>query len=218
MSFRKRESLTALAALAILLLVSLPASAKPSHPAWGSFVNAGGVPAGSSLIMNVNYKVVNDEDSGSVGYWALDSYNKSLQVWQGPDKVTFYVVGRYTGSWQTFAGALSPGFGTVEPGDFSGQFEGGYVATFTFTGVFNPGNFKANGNIGSYDFQGTKADVLRGTYGAGQTGSPAPVSVLGIYFPGYVNFNYINWGWTYHYKNQSWNNFDSGTTGDITGR
>ncbi|MHB8910784.1 MAG: hypothetical protein ACYDAA_18065 [Syntrophales bacterium] len=197
-----------------LLLLGGQALAKPTHSAFGTFVNAGGVPAGSKLVLNVSYKVINDEDSGNVGYWALDNYNKTLQVWQAPDE-TFYVVARYTGQWQTFAGALSPGLGTIESKDTSGTLQGGYVATFAFSGIINPGDLKANGNIGTYDFGGTKADILLGTYGAGQTGPLSPVSVLDLYFPGYTSFNYINWGWTYHYKNQSWDNFDTGTTGDI---
>ena len=216
MSMRKQTVLVVLAALALLLLVGMPALAQPTHSTWGSFVNAGGVPAGSTLVVNVTYKVTNDEDSGNAGYWALDSYNKQLKVWQGPDKTTFYVVGRYTGTWQTFAGALSPGSGVTQTRDASGPFEGGYVATFEFCGTINPGGYKANGNIGAFDLQGTKTDVLLGTYGAGQTGPPEPVSVLGLYFPGYQAFDYINWGWTYHYKNQSWNNFDlSPASGDI---
>jgi hypothetical protein len=199
-----------------LLMICLPSLAKPTHPTFGTFVNAGSVPAGSTLVLNVTYKVTNDEDSGNVGYWALANYNKQLQVWQGPDKITYYVVGRYTGNWQTFAGALSPGSGVTQIRDASGTFEGGYFGTFTFTGAFNPGDFKAKGNIGTVDFGGTKADVLLGTYGAGQTGPVDAFSVLDTYFPGYgATFSYINWGWTYHYRNQTWNNFDYGTTGDI---
>ncbi len=192
--------------------------AGPTHPVFGKFVNAGGVPAGSRLVLNVTYKVVNDEDSGNVGYWALSHYNKQLQVWQAPDAETFYVVGRYTGTWQTFAGALSPGSGAEQTGDASGNFAGGYFATFKFSGIFNPGAYKTYGNIGAYDFEGTKVDVLLGTYGAGQLGPAAPVSVLGLYFPGYGAFNYINWGWTYRYRGQVWANYDAantGTTGDI---
>ncbi len=197
-----------------ILALEGQAVAKPTHPTFGTFVNAGGVPAGSKLVLNVTYKVTNDEDSGHVGYWALDNYNKSLQVWQAPDEI-FYVVARYTGKWKTFEGALSPGVGAEESADASGTFQGGYVATFTFSGTFNPGGYKAKGNIGTYDFGGTKEDILLGTYGADQTGPTDPFDALDLYFPGYESFTYINWGWTYHYKSQTWNNFDYGTTGDI---
>jgi hypothetical protein len=120
------------------------------------------------------------------------------------------VVSGYSGKWQTFAGALSPGAGTVQSKDGRGTFQGGYTGTFTAP----PGFTSAFGNIGTIDYGGTKADILLGTYGAGQTG-PTPFSFLSTYFPGWSGWTYINWGWTYHYKNQTWNNFDYGTTGDI---
>ena len=211
---KRQMCLVALAGLVALLLMALPASAKPTHPTFGTFVNASGVPAGSTLVLNITYKVTNDEDSGNVGYWALDNYNKQLQVWQGPDNTTFYVVGRYTGTWQTFAGALSPGAGVPQTRDASGPFEGGYFLTFTYNGGINPAGYQTHGNIGAKDFCGSKADVLLGTYGAGQVGASCAVSVLDLYFPGYT-FVSEAWGWTYHYRNQSWNNFDYGTTGDI---
>ncbi len=206
----KRILLTLALCLVVVGLMAAPAlAAAPPEPSAGSFVNAGDVPPGSKLVLNITYKVTNDEDSGNVGYWALDSYNKSLQVWQVPDG-TFYAVAKYTGKWQTFAGALSPGVGTAFTKDGQGTFEGGYVGTFdaaSFTSAF--------GNIGTFDLGGTKADVILGTYGAGQTGITTPFNAISNYFPGYSNFIWVNWGWTYKYQNQRWNNFDYGTTGDI---
>ena len=89
--------------------------------------------------------------------------------------------------------------------------QGGYFASFTYTGSLA----SISKFIGSHNLKGTKADVLLGTYGAGQTGSTNVFSFLDIYFPGYSNFNYFTWGWTYHYKSQTWNNLSIGTTGDI---
>jgi hypothetical protein len=193
----------------LIVMIMLAALALPARSAFAaSTVNAGGVPEGSVLILNITYKVTNDEDSGNVGYWALDSYNKQLQVWKVPDG-SFYAIGKYEGKWQTFAGAMSPGAGVVLTKDGSGTFKGGYVATFdsaTFTSAF--------GNIGTYDFGGSEADILLGTY-SGQVGPTTAFDALGTYFPGYSNFNYISWGWTYRYQNQRWDNFDTGTTGDI---
>src|SRR3989344_8667242 len=80
-------------------------------------------PDHSALVLNIKHKVTNDEDSGNVGYWALDNYNKQVQVWQVSDG-TFYAVARYAGDWQTFAGAKSPGAGTVQGNDASGTFQG----------------------------------------------------------------------------------------------
>jgi hypothetical protein len=194
----------------LIVMIMLAAMVLPASSAFAaSTVNAGGVPEGSVLVLNITYKVTNDEDSGNVGYWALDSYNKQLQVWQVPDG-SFYAIARYEGKWQTFEGALSPGAGVAFTMDGSGTFKGGYVATFdseTFTSAF--------GNIGTYDFGGTEADVLLGSYGSGQTGAPTAFDALGTYFPGYSSFTYKSWGWTYRYQDQRWFNFDTGTSGDI---
>jgi len=197
------------AGLIMLAASAASAFAASTHPTFGTFVNAGDVPVGSQLVININHKVINDEDSGNVGYWALDNYNKKVQVWQVPGG-SFYAVARYVGNWQIFAGALSPGTGKVQGNDASGTFQGGYTGTFTATSC-GP----TFGNIGTKDYGGTKADILQGTYGAGQTGPTTPYSFLDEYCNGYSNFHYNNWGWTYHYRNQTWNNFDYGTTGDI---
>ena len=92
------------------------------------------IPDGSVLVLNINHKVVNDEDSGNVGYWALDNYNRQIKVWELPDG-SFYVRTKYEGKWQTFEGAKSPGAGVVQSKDASGEFKGGYTATFTATSV-----------------------------------------------------------------------------------
>jgi hypothetical protein len=190
--------------LVLIALVLLAAMVIPA----GSIFAADKQPNGK-LVLNITYKVTNDEDSGNVGYWALDNYNRHIQVWQLSDG-SFYAQGDYEGKWQTFAGAKSPGAGVAQGSDAQGVMNGGWVATFkatSFTGAF--------GNIGTFDFGGTKADVMLGTYGAGQTGAIAAIDVLNNYFPGYSAFNYISWGWTYKYKNQVWNNNIISTTGDI---
>lgn len=105
---------------------------------------------------------------------------------------------------------VCPGYGATQSKDASGAFERGYIATFAATGFTS-----AFGNIGTFDYGGTKADILLGTYGAGQTGPTTPFSFLSTYFTGASGFAYINWGWTYHYRSQTWNNFDYATTGDI---
>ena len=105
--------LVAVVMMAAMVLPTTSALAAPPDP--GSFLNASGVPAGSVLCLNITYKITNDEDSGNVGYWALDNYNKSVQVWQVPDG-SFYAIAKYEGKWNTFAGALSPGAGTARTG------------------------------------------------------------------------------------------------------
>ncbi len=94
-------TLAALAILASLFITPAVVSARPADPLGGGFLNAGGIPADAKLVVNVTLKVTNDEDSGNVGYWALDSYNKHIQVWMTPDNVCYAVV-RYEGKWETF--------------------------------------------------------------------------------------------------------------------
>jgi len=185
--------------------------------------NDGGAPHGGVLVLNIEHKVVNDEDSGMVGYWALDNYNKQVKVWKLLDG-TFYAKASYEGKWQTFAGARSPGLGVVQSKDASGEFKGGYTATFK--GTFTPGTHKTHGDIGKFDYGGTKADILKGKYDPDgildtlifaddQTGPTTPFSFLSTYFTGVSGFTQPHWGWTYKYKNQKWVNFDVATTGDI---
>ena len=72
------------------------------------------VPDGSVLVIDITHKVVNDEDSGNVGYWALDNYNKHVQVWKLPDG-RYYVEAKYEGKWQTFR--------SIEPGNRRGRIK-----------------------------------------------------------------------------------------------
>ncbi len=199
----------------ILLLFVTPVgmvNAMPTHKVLaGPFLNNGGVPVGSVLILNINFKVTNDEDSGFSGYWALDNYNKHVQVWQVPDG-SFYAIVRYEGNFNTFSGALSPQNGATESKDATGHLSGGYIATFT--GTFFP-TLPTKGNIGGFDFGGTKADIILGTYGNGQLGPTTPFSYLSSYFTGVGSFNETPWGWTYQYEDQVWNNFSTGSSGDI---
>jgi len=200
-------------AVGAILLLSLFASvgsvsAMPSHPTFGTFVNSAAIPAGSTLVLKINYKVTNDEDSGFVGFWALDNYNKQVQVWQDPTNPNlFYVVARYEGNWNTFAGALSPAAGLTESTDASGTFQGGWAGTFTATGMVSSPSYPTFGNIGTFNFGGTKSDVLLGTYGAGQTGPTTIFDWVNTFFTGASSPSLTQWGWTYHYKSQTWNNF-----------
>ncbi|MDE1829462.1 MAG: hypothetical protein KGI25_03975, partial [Thaumarchaeota archaeon] len=122
----------------------------------------------------------------------------------------------YVGNWNTFAGASSPAAGTIESSDASGTLQGGWVGNFTASGIASPPGYPTFGNIGTFDFGGTKADVLLGKYGNGQTGPTTVFDWLSAYFPGYTNLNENQWGWTYHYRGQTWNNFYYCTQSDST--
>src|SRR5205823_6349178 len=50
---------------------------------WGTQLSASScVGKIGSPVVNINEKVVNDVDSGLAGNWAIDSYNRHIQVWQ----------------------------------------------------------------------------------------------------------------------------------------
>ncbi len=205
--------LTAVAILAASMII-YGASVADTHYSSGRSLTANsfsyGVPKGSKLALNINYRVVNDEDSGTVGYWALDDYVKTVQVWLEPDGKTYYAVAKYVGTWNTFAGALSPGSGTNESSDATGSMFGGYAATFTANGVTCK-----NGNLGTFDLGGTQSDIMLGTYGKGQNGNPNAYSYVSSCFSNAANFNYLGWGWSYNYRGQEWVDTQSGISGDI---
>jgi hypothetical protein len=184
-------------ALLTTLLTAGTALAAPTHPTFGKFVNSGDVPKGSKLVVNITLNVVNDLDSGTCGNsWAVDNYNKQIKVWQVPDG-TFYAVVRYTGKFTTISGALAPGDCDLNlnltEGSGTGTYEGGYVATFTGT-LIAP----AFGNIGTVDYS-----------------APSPFDWTTAYFTSFAAFDQTQWGWTYHYKSQTWNNFSTGNSGNI---
>ena len=94
---------TIIAVLASLVIGTSAVLAQPLHPNGGGS-DGGSFPFGAKLMVNITYKVTNDEDSGNVGYWALDGYNKQVQVWMTSTN-NCYAIAMYEGKWQTFAGA-----------------------------------------------------------------------------------------------------------------
>src|SRR5207245_11567429 len=81
---------------------------------------------GSTQVLGITFKVINDEDSGVFGYWALDTINRIVNVWQQPDG-SFFVIATYSGEFTPFAGAVSPNdLGTFEIADATGTFQGEY--------------------------------------------------------------------------------------------
>lgn len=179
-------------------------------------------PAGYTEVINAEMTVTNDEDSGFVGYWALDDYTKHLQVWESSTGDKFYVAVMYQGTWQTFAGALSPGTGVPEPSAGTGSIKGGYIATLSGPMLANP-TAPTHGTVGTYNFAGTESDVLLGTYGKGQTGATAAVDWLSFYFTSgtIATFAFADngdaWGWRYTGNSTSgpWCNTGTGASGDI---
>ena len=172
-------------------------------------------PGHSVLVMNVTYKVTNDEASGNVGYWALCDYTRHVQVWRLPDG-SFSWESRYEGRWMTFAGALSPGAGVAQAADGSGTFKGVLNGTFT-SDPYIP----VCGYLGTHDFGGSEADILLGTCDD-QTGA-TPSFSLDPYFAGaaasddWGSWDTTAYSYTYRYRHQTfvWDGFAGTSTGDI---
>jgi hypothetical protein len=215
---KKTSALTLLAILSMtaflpgLLTVPVHAASSPTCQVTTSDVN---VPAGSTRVLSITYQVNNDEDTGLFGYWALDSYLKSVDVYQTPGG-SFYAAVFYSGTFTTFAGALSPEAGAVQAYGGTGSIVGGYI--LTFTGTLNPNPaYARSGFIGTFDFGGTKSDILLGTY-ALQSGDSNVFSYLSTYFSSYNIISQSPWGWLYSFtgiRPSTWCNSESGNYGDI---
>ncbi len=166
-----------------------------------------GPPRGSQplKVLTLTWKAVGDEDSGAVGYWAMDSYLNVLTVWQlraGTYAGQFYFTHGYGGVFQVPQGALSPNVGTVEPAAGYGTMSGGSVG-FLSGVTFTPGANLVMGNLGTFNYGGTTSDILKGSYGNGQTGSTTPYSWVSTYFTGTPSETY-NWGWSYQLNKYFW--------------
>jgi hypothetical protein len=165
-----------------------------------------------TLVVNVNYTLKNDYDSGVAGNaWANDTINRHLQIRQvgrsAPTSATQYcAMVDDTGAFVTFAGISPAGTGHVSAG-INGRIMGGYDTTL-FTGTLNPSPaYVTHGNLGTFDLQCTDAYNCPGAH-------PSFLS----YFNGSPAWDYADWSWAYHTaKNGDWLNADTGNTGDITG-
>lgn len=197
----------------IVLFVILAMLVPVTSAKWQNFGNSGDAPKGSTLVINVNYKVKNSYDSGLVGYWAKIDYNERVQVWETPEG-WYYVIVHDTGKWETYEGALSPNAGTAQSMDISGVFHGGYTMRID-GGLLEEPLAKNRGYVGSSDWDGTQEYIELGTYSAQGPPILTPWRWHEQYFEDGYTRSYIEWGWTYRYKNQSWNNYHDGNSGEI---
>ncbi|HEX8992548.1 MAG TPA: hypothetical protein VF784_12790 [Anaerolineales bacterium] len=146
--------------------------------------------------------LLNDVDSSTSGYWAMDTINRIVRVCPtataGVWSYNTYDVGQFV----SFAGNSPNGTGSIGDG-ITGTIKGGL--SLLVTGSLNPN--QAN-NIGTVDLA------------CDHFGSCGSFSTLGaIFSPGYT-YSYVDWGWTYTATcvdpPQVWVNSQSANTGDIT--
>lgn len=178
---------------------------------------------GARQILDISYTAQNDEDSGIVGYWALDHFREHLKVWNLADG-SFYALKQYDGIFASPQGALDPGTGTHVQNESSfGVVTGGYVAIFN--GTFAPGTNPTRGNTGAFNYGGTTSDILLNTYDK-QTGAPHPYDWVSAYFAASSGFTQTHWGWAYVLDPQfrsasttnqwcNYNDVDGGNSGNI---
>lgn len=184
---------------------AVPAVAAPPNLNWGAKVNSGQCSTDGQLLINVTSRVTNSIDSGVRGnYWAVDNYNKNIQVWTTSDPAVFCARVLYLGQFTGVAGYSPGGTGTLAGGE-KGSFEGGYWATITNASLKSTPGWKMRGNVGSFDYA---CHAASGT-------CDAAVNWLAQYFDSYT-FTYNWWGWTYHAgRNGAWVNSSDGNQGDI---
>lgn len=185
------------------------AAGQPPHLSYGAQLNTGQC-GGGKLVVDVTYKVINDLDSSVTGHnWAIDSFNKHVQVWQTGTN-SFCAIARYEGSFTTLTGNSPQNTDPSIPAGITGTSEGGYRALFT--GTLNPSPASpAFGNLGTVDLSASGFDWSQ------------------VYFVT-DNLNLVWWGWIYRTpQNGTWVNACAatdlpnlnpacpGNSGDITG-
>lgn len=194
--------------IALLATVAALATAGTAAAGIGGNVvatNLLGQCVSGTLVVNVNYTLTNDYDSGFGGNaWANDTIDRHLQVWQTAPG-TFCATIEDHGTFSTFAGTSPSGTSTVSAG-VTGAIIGGYV-TKPFTGTFAPGSYATRGNLGTFDLQCDASFNCTGAH-------PSFLS----YFSSAPAWDYAFWGWVYRAGSHgTWLNASTGSSGDITG-
>ena len=155
--------------------------------------------------VSVTQGITNDADSGEAGnYWAFDTFQRKIQVWQTNTAGTYCAVISYQGNFSGVSGQRSPGNTGVLNGSERGPIQGGYAATIVGTPLASPA-WTTNGNVGTTDYQ---CDI--------QGNCPGAISWVDQYFNSGSSFTYNWWGWIYRAGgNKVWVNASAGNQGDV---
>lgn len=151
---------------------------------------------GSTLMVNAVVKIINDEDSGYQGYWAIDNYTLNIKIWKEPNG-TFFFAFLYRGTATTYAGIPAPGTTGVEKDKGVAHFAG-YVAGL-LSGTFSP-KTAAFGFLGMDNYSGSPS--LLGAYSTA-TAAPNSVDWLANFTPGYTIIS-ETFSLSYFYHGQVW--------------
>ena len=165
------------------------------------------LPPGSELIVAAYQEVRNAQDSGNFGYWAVSNYTRYIRMWKGKDGY-HYAITVYAGSWETYAGALSPNYGNKINSDLNGGFMGGHIIAFI------PKECKSYfGSLDKIDLKGSKQDILKGTY-ENQAG-PIDSDLISQFCTDANNFSLLDLNFRYEGKNSAFTVTKNGLTSDI---
>jgi len=118
-------------------------------------------PSTATQSMNISLKVYNDEMPGMFGYWALGNYTRTVKAYYIGNSSYYLIIG-LNGTWNTFAGALSPKNGSVQPANGSGTFNVAYTAIES--NVTLNKSAQLSGYIGAFNLNGTQQDIANQTY------------------------------------------------------
>jgi hypothetical protein len=149
------------------------------------------LPDKSKRIISVRWTAINDEDSGLVGYWAMDRFVRTFTVYLLPNG-SYVAFSSYSGVFMTPQAALSPQKQTPEPQSGFGSLKGCLIAKFTATSM-NTGT-QLKGDLGVKDYKGITADILLGASGIG---SPNKFDPAAYFFSGVSNYAEPKWGFVY---------------------
>jgi hypothetical protein len=173
------------------LAVALPVAA---FAYGGSETNTAQCDGHGKVVVNVNYSMVNDYDSG-VGTptpWANDTINRHLQIFQ-VGTGSYCAVVSDEGSFVTFDSTGPAGTGHVSAG-VTGRISGGY-RTPVFSGTLASTTYGTKGQLGSFNLQCTDAYVCEGAR-----------PKISSYVSGW-NGDQAWWGWQYKTaQNGTWTN------------
>ncbi len=143
--------------------------------------------------------MLNDENYGNYGYWAIGNYTKHISVTQMGNSTanhSYLAVVTFNGTWRTIKGLKSPNAGTTEQSNGTGTFTSTYTAMLS--GKLNT-SYMLSGFIGVFNLNGSVANLLN------QTGPRDPFNWTTIYFG--TNNDYMNIlseNSVFIYKNESY--------------
>lgn len=199
-----RRQIITLLAVAALIATALPASAG-SPLDWSKETNRSACDGRGAPVVNVNQRVTGDVDSGFNGGWAVDTYTRTIQLWEVADG-TYCAVVRYSGTFDVMEGANSPGEDSesVLDGNEDGNFVGGYRAIIEGS-LLSDSAWTDRGTVGHFDYEC-----------AGPRDCPGAVNWVDQYFETDYDFTYEFWGWIYRAgRHGTWVNASTGSSGDI---